>query len=127
MNGDAPQPKANPNAESYADVAKSGIQALAPADKGWMLAVVIIIIALQVNDYFSAQRLSVYLTATDERRNAMILKYMDIATEQQRRSQEVIKQLTDASIRDGERAGRAAVQAIDRAGQRDIFEDSKEK
>ena len=118
------------NVSQMADVAKTGLKGLSPADTGWILAVVIIICAIQVADYFGAVRLSEYLQSHMESQTTLITKYMEVTSEQQRRAQETIKALTDASIRDGERAGRAAVQAITEGAranterlQHDIFEE----
>lgn len=79
-------------AETYAEAATDIAGYLAPADKGWMLAVVIIIMVLQGTEYFQNEhdglRMQEFLLGVENNRS-----------EEMRRSQETIRSLTQTMQR----------------------------
>ena len=99
--------------QTAGDVAKTGIKALTPPDTGWILAVVLIIGMLQLTEYFGSIRLSEFLHTHQEQNGAIVTKFMDLKADELRRCQETITALAGAVSRSADRAGRAAVDAID--------------
>ena len=114
------------NINAYADVAKSGIAALVPADKGWIFGFIIVVGIIVISDMFIAVKT---LDATKIRSNDTRVYFELIEANRAneiRRSQETIKALADAVARDSERAGMAALTAIEKEG--DIMvEESRQK
>ena len=105
--------------------AVDGIRALSPADKSWVAAVTIIFLGITgVNAWVQIQglksgaddanRLVEYLINVESNRATALDKQSQLYADQMRRAQETIKDLTDAVARDSERAGMAALSAIDK-------------
>lgn len=101
--------------QDWSGVAKTGLSSMAPAEKGWVLAVVIIIAALEVGDHFttreqyaafegSMNRMSEYLALVETSRASM----EENRSQEIRRMQEVNKELSQALGRRHEYEGRAA-------------------
>ena len=101
--------------QNWSDVAKTGLSSMAPADKGWVLAVVIIIAILQGNDYLTSliqhervganmERMASYLELVEQDR-----KQMNLArTEERKELLRIIEGLTGTVTRQVNRDGRAA-------------------
>jgi hypothetical protein len=99
--------------QDWSGVAKTGIASMTPGDKGWVLAVVIIIAVLAASDYFS-------LATQHKRFSESILRTMDylgtveanrqkineIRADEMRRMQEVMKEMVQTVVRQAERSGR---------------------
>ena len=101
--------------QNWSDVAKTGLSAMAPADKGWVLAVVIIIAILQGTDYLTTavqnerfeagmERMASYLELVEQDRKQMNLARTDERKELLR----IIEGLTATVTRQVNRDGRAA-------------------
>jgi len=97
--------------QDWAGVAGKGITAMAPADKGWILAVVIIVTVLQVGDTIRE-----WLGEQRSERVSGIFSEQLMATEvhrsdELRRCQESIKERVQAEARQYEYQGRARHEA----------------
>lgn len=113
-----PQNEQNDPRETYVEQAVEGIKALSPADKSWIAGFVIIFaILVGSNAYVQIRTLE-----AERERGTNTLTYMDLIEQNRsneiRRSQETIKALADAVARDSERAGMAAMSAIDERARR---------
>jgi hypothetical protein len=112
--------------QDWSEVAKTGLASMAPADKGWVLAVVIIIFILQGVDYLNGlaqadrfenamERMSEYLNLVEQDR-----KEMSIARTGERKSLlhivgDLIQTITRQANRDGraETANQAVMNALE--------------
>jgi len=116
-----------------ADVGKTLIQAISPADKGWVLGFIVVVaiivgadswVALKTIDQnvkiAEANRL--YFEKVEANRATAFEKSHQTYSDQQRRSQEVIKALAASVARDSERAGDAALMAITEKSRRQAQE-----
>ena len=104
------------NVNAYADVAKTGIGALVPADKGWIFGFIIVVGIIVLTDmYVNIKTLDANKIRSTDTRIYFELIEANRANEI-RRSQETIKALADAVARDSERAGMAALTAIEKEG-----------
>jgi|GEM_PF-1928407 len=108
--------------QDWSGVAKTGLASMAPADKGWVLAVVIIIAILQGGDYFSSARMADRMESSmTAMRDYLELVEKDRAQGALSRTQErqellrIIETLTATVSRQANRAGRALTsqQAVD--------------
>jgi hypothetical protein len=110
--------------QDWSGVAKTGIASMTPGDKGWVLAVVIIIAILQGADYFSSvaqverfeagmSRMADYLELIEQDRRQVQLARTDERQELIR----IIEALTQTVTRQANRDGRAetANQAVSNA------------
>lgn len=108
-----PQNEQNDPRETYAEQAVEGLKALSPADKSWIAGFVIIFaILVGSNAYVQIRTLAADTNRSNDTRAYFELLEGNRANEI-RRSQETIKALADAVARDSERAGMAAMSAID--------------
>lgn len=107
--------------QDWAGVAKKGVASMAPADKGWVLAVVVIILLLQVGESVKSWMdgkaeikrgvyLSELLASVEVHRTEEIAAQQKSSAEEARRLQEVIKSLADGLARQSERVGRMTQQ-----------------
>ena len=110
--------------QDWSGVAKTGLASMAPADKGWVLAVVIIIAILQGADYFS----NVAMVARFETGMGRMGDYLELVENDRRQAQlaraderkeliRIIENLTMTVSRQANRAGRSmtAEQAVQQA------------
>ena len=111
---DATTPQERLAGQDWTGVAKIGLSSMAPAEKGWILAVVIIIAVLEAGDYFAtaAQYKSFQLNAKQTADHLNVVEEHRKATEENRsqeirRMQEVNKELSQALGRSHEYEGRA--------------------
>lgn len=118
---DATTPQERLAGQDWTGVAKIGLSSMAPAEKGWILAVVIIIAVLEASDYFTiaaqyetiaaqyesfqlnAKQIADYLNVVEEHRKAT----EENRSQEIRRMQEVNKELSQALGRSHEYEGRA--------------------
>lgn len=111
-------------ASEIADVSKSLIGGITPADKGWILGFIVVVFIIVASYTFisirqaeqaatSAERLTTYLIAVESNRSEALERQAQFFGDQARRSQEVIRELAQAVARDSERAGIAALTAIE--------------
>jgi len=119
-----PQDYASPQdriaGQDWSGVAKTGLASMAPADKGWVLAVVVIIAILSAGDYFrsasrdeqfalSMGRMSDYLELVEnDRRQDSMAK-----TEERKELIRVLETVTATVSRQANRAGRAILDEAD--------------
>ncbi len=93
--------------QDWAGVAKTGVSSMAPADKGWILAVVVIVLVLQVGDtiqsWFGNERSARTAVIFGEQLTEMEAHRSD----ELRRCQEGIKEMAQAVSRQHEYQGRA--------------------
>lgn len=112
--------------QDWSGVAKTGIASMAPADKGWVLAVVVIIGMLSASEYFQSadqhkrfaeaiSRTMDYLETVEADRQKM----SEIRADEMRRMQEVMKEMVQTVARQAERSGRTEREGelIDKAKQ----------
>ena len=108
-----------------AEVSKTLISGITPADKGWILGFIIVVAIIVGSDMYvsivtartNAQEnivLAEYFKVIEQNRAAALDRQSQTYADQVRRSQEVIRDLAQAVARDSERAGMAALSAIDR-------------
>jgi len=110
--------------QDWSGVAKTGLASMAPADKGWVLAVVIIIFILQGVDYLNGlaqagrfesafERMSEYLNLVEQDRKEMSIARTGEGKELLR----IVGNLIQTITRQANRAGRAetANQAVTNA------------
>lgn len=108
--------------QDWSGVAKHGLMAMAPAEKGWLLAVVVMFGTLMLVDYFETVR---QLEASSKRTEE-VNKYLgvieanrekaeDTRAQEVRRLQEIVKELAQTVSRQANRAGRqmTSAQAVD--------------
>ena len=106
-----------------ADVGKSLIQGVAPAEKGWILGFILVVAIIVLSDAWvgiktieatSAMQVQqrTYFETVETNRTAAIAKQAEVFSDQVRRSQEVIRDLAQAVSRDSERSGMAAMAAV---------------
>ena len=106
-----------------AEVGKSLIQGIAPAEKGWVLGFIIVVAIIVLSDMWVgiktletnvaiSQSNRVYFTLVEENRMKAMDKQAQTFSDQVRRSQEVIRDLAQAVSRDSERSGMAAMAAV---------------
>lgn len=99
--------------QDWAGVANKGIAGMTPADKGWILAFVVIFGMFQISNYM----ISVEREKSEEARSVRLVTYftqledsravMEVNRAQEiRRLQEIIKELTQTVVREAERKGR---------------------
>lgn len=110
--------------QDWAGVAGKGIAGMAPAEKGWILAFVVIFAIFQASNYMS----SIKREDGERERASNIIEYFNSIeasrskieehrSEENRRLQEVIKELSQTISRQANRTGRAltADQAVENA------------
>ena len=111
-------------ASEIADVGKALISGVTPADKGWILGFVIVVFIIVASDVWISiktldsnraanERLVTYFIEVEQNRAQALDHQAQLFGDQVRRSQEVIRALAETVSRDSERAGMAAVAAID--------------
>jgi len=113
-----PQDYASPQdriaGQDWSGVAKTGLASMAPADKGWILAVVIIVAILQGSDYFASASRDEQFAASMERMGG----YLELVEQDRRQAQmartserqellRLVENLTATVSRQANRAGRA--------------------
>lgn len=124
-------------ASEVADVSKSLIQGMAPAEKGWILGFIVVVAIIVLSDMWvnlktlqstevRAQATQQYFELVEAHRATQFDKAMQQWADQTRRYQEVIRALTESVARDSERAGQAAVAAIDDASRTQYIEKAAE-
>lgn len=102
------------SSQDWASVAKDSVVKLTPADKGWILAFVILFSVMQVTNYLTSvgrsemeldkgQRINAYLELLESNRRDMAMKRAD----EMRRMQELLKALADTISRQSDRVPRA--------------------
>lgn len=122
---------------SAADVAKQGITALTPAHSGWIFGFVLVVLIIVGSDmYVSIQTLKQtasraeatqkYFELVEANRAQQFSTASQQWADQSRRYQEVIRALTESVARDSERAGQAAVSAIDEASRQQFIRGTQE-
>ena len=106
-----------------ADVGKTLIQGIAPAEKGWILGFICVVAIIVMSDMWvslktldSNAEMSAanreYFTLVEQNRMTSNAKQAEMFGDQVRRSQEVIRDLAQAVSRDSERSGVAAMAAV---------------
>lgn len=116
-----------------ADVGKTLIQGIAPAEKGWVLGFICVVAIIVGSDaWVSLKTIDTnaktailqkeYYEKIEENRASSSREALSIYSDQLRRSQEVIKSLAESVARDSERAGDAALFAIQSKSRSDEVE-----
>lgn len=114
-----PQPAENLAQQDWAGTVRHGLASMAPADKGWILAVAVMFLGMTGINYFTEARQSEALSKyfADE----LKMREMVEANRSQelRRSQETIKELAATIVRQTDRLSRTQREAelIDQAKQ----------
>lgn len=80
--------------EDLAEAGVAGIKALAPADKSWMAAFVIIFMTLVLANGYNGYRNTLYNLQRDDDFKELLLLTENNRAEELRRAQETIKELT---------------------------------
>ena len=118
-----------------AEVGKTLIQGIAPAEKGWILGFIVVVAIIVLSDMWvnirtlqanitSGERVQTYFEQVETNRSTQLDNAMEQWADQTRRYQEVIRALTESVARDSERAGQAAVAAIDDASRSQYIRDT---
>ena len=118
----------------YADVAKTGIAALVPGKEGWLFGLVLIMAMILAvfgwifvrsleQQRLSAERLTTYLIEVEQNRSEALERQQLAHKDEIRRYQETVLHLVQSVARDSERAGMAALSAIE--GKADALKDAQ--
>lgn len=102
------------DSQDWASVGKDAVAKLTPADKGWILAFVILFSVMQVTNYLrsldrnalakaESERVNQYMELIESNRRDMANKRAD----EMRRMQELVKTLSDTVSRQADRVSRA--------------------
>lgn len=122
-------------ADSAADVGKSLIKGITPADQGWVLGFIIVVAIIVLSDMWvslktlqaNAERHEYtqnYFEMVEVHRADQFEQSLEQFTDASRRYQEVIRALTETVARDSERAGAAALSVIDETSRRQLIEET---
>ena len=106
-----PKPAESLAQQDWAEVAKHGIGSMTPASTGWLLAVVVMFIVLLAANYMDSTRQAESLRTYLD--NEHKLREVDTKnrSEQMRRCQEIVKELTDTIARQSDRLSRTTREA----------------
>ena len=100
--------------QDWADVAKSGLTSIAPADKGWVLGLVLMFsVFVGASTYAIVTMGKAWMESEATQNQALgqvLIKYAEIHEQQVRRLQEANKSLAEAIARNSERRYRAEAQ-----------------
>ena len=114
MAEDHPTPQQAVASQDWADVAKQSVSGMTPADKGWILAFVVLFAVFQISNYLISTQRQEEETARSNRQVEYFMKLEESRSsieenrsQEIRRMQEVIKELTQALGRAHEYSGRA--------------------
>lgn len=95
------------------EAVEGGLRALAPADKSWIAGFIVVVAIIVISDAWVATKTLVHSASSDNATRSYFELLENNRANELRRAQETIKALADAVARDSERAGMAAVSAID--------------
>lgn len=105
--------------------ARTLISGVSQADRGWILGFICVVSIIVISDMFSGKwaaeaskvsnlALAEYIVSVESNRSQALERQASFFADQNRRSQEIIRDLVQAVSRDSERAGVAALSAIKR-------------
>ena len=93
--------------QDWAGVAKQGVHSMTPADKGWILAVVVIVLVLQSGDVLRDWMSTDRAKKSSELFGIQLTNMETNRSDEIRRCQEVLKEMSQAVARQHEYQGRA--------------------